>query len=359
MGGHVLFGMQDPEGAEGGVFVRPDILPRLVNGPTGDPVLYAEFKYERRALLFDLGDVHGLSARSLLKVTHIFVSHTHVDHFIGFDHILRLHLGREKDLALYGPPGLIGNVAGKLAGYSWNLVEKYPYDLRIRVYEVGSYAAQAALFACKSGFRRQEIAPVDDPSSVQVIVDEPSFRVRSVLLEHDIPCLCFSLEEKGHINVDKVKLEGLGLRVGPWIQRLKDAVRNGRGDETLIEAPADEGQRERTRAVPLGVLKNEVLRITRGQKIVYVTDAAFTPENREKIIELARGADIMYCEAAFSQRDEKRALTRKHLTAYHAGYLARSALVDRLVIFHFSPQYHGTQEILYEEASRAFGKSVQ
>lgn len=339
--------------------MRPDILPRLVNGPTGDPALYAEFKYERRALLFDVGDVHGLSARSLLKVTDIFVSHTHVDHFIGFDHILRLHLGRQKDLALYGPPGLIGNVAGKLAGYSWNLVEKYPYNLRIRVYEVGSYPGRAALFACKSGFRREEITPVGGASNIQIVLDEPSFRVRSVLLEHDIPCLCFSLEEKGHINVDKVKLERLGLRVGPWIRRLKEAVRNGCGDETLIEASTEEAQGGRTKAVTLGVLKSEVVRITRGQKIVYITDAAFTPENSEKIIELAREADIMFCEAAFSQRDEKRALTRKHLTAYHAGYLARSALVDRLVIFHFSPQYHAAQGLLYEEASRAFGKSVQ
>ena len=96
--------------------MRPDILPQLVNGPEGDPAVYANFKYERRAILFDMGDLHLMSARSLLKLTHVFVSHTHVDHFIGFDQVLRLHLGRGKTLALYGPAGFADHVEAKLRG---------------------------------------------------------------------------------------------------------------------------------------------------------------------------------------------------------------------------------------------------
>jgi len=45
--------------------------PHLVNGPWGDPVLYIEFKFDRRAILFDLGDVRLLPSRKLLKVTHV------------------------------------------------------------------------------------------------------------------------------------------------------------------------------------------------------------------------------------------------------------------------------------------------
>ena len=132
--------------------MRHDILFHLVNGPEGDPCLYANFKYESRAMVFDLGDVHILSARSLLKVTHIFISHTHVDHFIGFDQMLRLHLGRGKVLNLYGPPGITDRVEARLRGYSWNLVHNYPHDFRLHVYEAGDGPLRAARFRCQACF---------------------------------------------------------------------------------------------------------------------------------------------------------------------------------------------------------------
>jgi ribonuclease Z len=62
----------------------------LINDPFGDPGVYVECKYRREAVLFDLGDLHLLPPRKLLKIDYIFVSHTHMDHFIGFDHLLRL-----------------------------------------------------------------------------------------------------------------------------------------------------------------------------------------------------------------------------------------------------------------------------
>jgi len=56
----------------------------LINDPFGDPGVYVECRYRHESLLFDLGDVHRLPPRKLLKVDYIFVSHTHMDHFIGF-----------------------------------------------------------------------------------------------------------------------------------------------------------------------------------------------------------------------------------------------------------------------------------
>lgn len=58
----------------------------LINDPFGDPGVYVDFKYRREAFLFDLGDIHLPPPRKLLKIDFIFVSHTHMDHFIGFDH---------------------------------------------------------------------------------------------------------------------------------------------------------------------------------------------------------------------------------------------------------------------------------
>ncbi len=337
--------------------MRPDILPQLVNGPEGDPAVYANFKYVRRAILFDMGDLHLMSARSLLKLTHVFISHTHVDHFIGFDQVLRLHLGRGKTLALYGPAGFVDHVEAKLKGYSWNLVENYPHDFQLTVFEVGEGPLRAARFSCRERFANTPMTTLGSLSENPVILDEPGLQVSAILLEHDIPCLAFALEEKQHINVDKVRLEALGLSVGPWIRILKETVMNGEPEETRIRVP-DPGREGGEREMTLGALREGILRIERGQKIAYVTDAAFTDENVEGIVRLVREADILFCEAAFSEEDRTRADERRHLTAHQAGWIAKKAGVRRLVPFHFSPKYHGRLEVLYEEASRAFGREV-
>ncbi len=116
--------------------MRPIVHCQLRNGPLGDPVMYCEIMFERRALLFDIGDITVLAPRQLLRVSHVFVSHTHMDHFAGFDYLLRLLLGRNKTVALYGPSGFIDRVEHKLKAYTWNVVRSYAGNLVLEVYEI-------------------------------------------------------------------------------------------------------------------------------------------------------------------------------------------------------------------------------
>jgi len=328
--------------------MTPQFHPSLVNGPFDDPAVYVDFLYERRALLFDLGDIRALPPRKILRLTHIFISHTHIDHFIGFDHLLRLCLGRAKRIHLFGPPGFTTRVEHRLASYTWNLVESYPVDFTLVAAELhpdgGSLSAE---FHCCNRFRREN----ERTGRLQegILLDEETFRIRAAFLDHKTVCLAFALEEKEHVNIMKNRLLELGLPTGPWLGELKRAILRGDPDDRRFRAwwQAAGGMVERY--FSLGELKKEILQIVPGQKIAYVTDAAGTPANAEGIVDLARGADYLFIEATFLDADRERAAERHHLTALQAGRLARQAGVARAIPFHFSPRYEGMEDRLREE----------
>ncbi|MFQ5847957.1 MAG: MBL fold metallo-hydrolase [Candidatus Methylomirabilales bacterium] len=327
--------------------MKPTFQMQLVNGPWGDPALYVRVRWARRALLFDLGSLTPLRSGDLLRVSEVFVSHTHLDHFVGFDHLLRTVLGRDRILSLFGPRGMIGNVEGKLRGYTWNLVQGYP--LCLEVFEVDLDSIRGARFACAEAFRRRDLAP---RAFAGDLWGEPGFRVRAAHLDHQIPCLAFAVEEPFHINIDKTRLADLQLPVGPWLSDLKAKIRAGVSDKDRIVVESPGGRPE---TFALGELKAALVNITPGQKLAYVTDALYAPENVARIVALVKGADVLYCEAAYLDRDASLAAERSHLTAKQAGLIAREADVRRLALFHFSPRYQGETEAFYREAREAFG----
>jgi ribonuclease Z len=335
--------------------MKPLFHPQPIHDPFGDPGVYVEFMFERRALLFDMGDLHPLSPRKILKISHIFVSHTHMDHCIGFDHLLRICLGRDKELSLFGPPSFIDQMGNKLASYTWNLVENYSNNLTLKFTDVHPDLRKTATFRCQSGFRQEGLASSRAPDST--LVDEGAFRVRVITLDHKIPCLAFSLEEKQHINILKTRLERMGLPVGPWLKELKEAVMRGEPDKKLFRVWWKEKGKVKEREFPLGELKANIAKIIPGQKITYVADATYHEDNVRKIVELAMGSDTLFIETGFLQRDAMLAAEKFHLTAQQAGHLARLAQVKHLVPYHFSPKYTDQGDLLLQEAMKTFRNS--
>jgi ribonuclease Z len=329
--------------------MRPLLHPTLVNGRSGDPALYIETLFEKRAILFDLGDIAPLSPRKVHRLDRVFVSHTHLDHFIGFDRLLRILVGREKTVALYGPRGFIDHVHHKLQAYLWNLADRYVSDLVFVVTEIASSSeSRMARFRLRNAFAVEPIGtgPIVD----NIICNQPAFRVSAAILEHRTPCLGFAIEEVAHVNVWKSRLADLGLSVGPWLRELKEAVTAGRPADHLLRVPAGSS---RTQETPLGALSG-VVTVTPGQKIAYVTDAADTPANRAAIVNLVRNADLLFIEAPFLQADAGLAAERSHLTTTAAGTIARQAGVRRIEPFHFSPRYAGQDERMLSEVNAAF-----
>ncbi len=322
---------------------------QLVNDPFGDPALLVGLRWERRALLFDLGDLTAASPTDLLKVRQVFVSHTHIDHFIGFDHLLRTILGRGRTVQIFGPPGIADNVAGKLAGYTWNLVEDY--TLGFEVHEVHAGRTAVTTFEAPRRWARQEGG--GRPSAGALLAD-PHFTVEAAVLDHRIPSLAFSLTERFHIHVLRGQVEAMGLAVGPWLNELKRLIWAGGPEEAPVRARGGDAGGTGERVFPLGELRSRLTSITRGQKLAYVADAIYSAPNIERIVALAKGADLFYCEAAFLDRDASRSRDRYHLTARQAGALARAAGVKRLIVFHHSPRYQEAPADLYAEARAAF-----
>lgn len=344
--------------------MRPTFHPHLVNGSSGDPVLFVDCLFEHRALLFDLGDIHALPPRKLLRISHVFVTHAHMDHFIGFDWLLRILLGREKDLQLFGPPGFLDQVEYKLRAYTWNLVHNYVSNFTLRVTELdGKEAGRCASFRCHSAFRREDESSVTCPANV--LLREPALQVRCALLDHGgIPCMAYALQEQAHVNVWKNRLQELGLPVGAWLRDMKQAVLRGEPEQWQIrvawrEDGAGESGTQRERLVSLAELK-PALRIVPGQKIAYVTDVAWHQDNVTRIVELARDADLLYIEAVFMERDAEHGQRKFHLTARQAGEIARTANAGAVTAMHFSPRYQGEDRtLLRAEVAAVFGGRVQ
>jgi ribonuclease Z len=330
--------------------MRPLWHPLLVNGRFGDPALYVEPLFEKRAILFDLGDIHSLPPRKIIRIEQVFVSHTHIDHFVGFDRLLRVLVGREKSIQLFGPAGLIDSVGHKLHAYRWNLVDRYLSDLVFVVAELdGSQQTRKARFRLRNAFRAEALDP--DRLAEGVCYQDPRYRISMALLDHRTPCLGYAFEEATHVNIWKNRLPELGLRVGPWLRELKQAVIEKHPDDEIIRAGTEPSAAMRD--MRLGDLR-DVYTVTEGQKIGYVTDAAPTEENQRTIIRLVKGADILFIEAPFAAADADLAAERAHLTTALAGRLARDAQVQRVEPFHFSPRYEGQFDSLLAEVAGAY-----
>ncbi|HMK66250.1 MAG TPA: ribonuclease Z, partial [Thermodesulfobacteriota bacterium] len=226
-----------------------------------------DFKFEHRAILFDLGDIQALTPRAILKVSHIFISHTHMDHFIGFDHFLRICLGRPKVVSLFGPPNFLEQVRHKLSAYTWNLIETYSESLDLQVHEIHPEFIRKGVLRSSKSF---EADTISDSIVIDGIVhQEEGFSIQAAFLDHKIPSLAFSLKERFHVNILKTELEALGLPRGPWLKHLKEALWRSEEDTFLISLP-NLSVGGHPPKVSLGDLRQRLIRITPGQKIGYV-----------------------------------------------------------------------------------------
>jgi ribonuclease Z len=145
--------------------------------------------------------------------------------------------------------------------------------------------------------------------------------------------------DTARVTVDTAKLATLGLRPGPWLQR----VRGPRASDTET---IDVGGTPRR----LVDLQDALLRTTTGESVAYLTDFRLDASAEEQLTEVLRGVTTVVCESQYRDADLDLARRNYHLTATQAATVARRAGVGRLVLFHVSDRYRPVEwwELLTE-----------
>jgi ribonuclease Z len=239
------------------------------------------------------------------RLSHIFISHLHGDHFLGLMGLLStMHLnGRKTALYLYGPVGLSEIISLHLKYANTRL--SYPIHF-------------------------QELK--GDQS--ELILDHPKITVQTIPLQHRIPCTGFLIKEKPKPKrLKKEKVSEL---------RVRDINILKKGEDVLDES---------------GNLKfkdtDYTLPAKKSRSYAYCSDTKYN----EDIIPLVKEVDLLYHEGTFLHDNLERAESTFHTTAKQAGIIAQKANVGQLLIGHFSNRYKELQPLL-EEAQKEFANTA-
>ena len=315
----------------------------LVNGIFGDPLLQVQVAQTGRSFLFDLGETRLLTRRALHAVTDVFITHAHLDHIAGFIWLMRARMsGRFPACRLYGPAGIGDRIANLVSGIEWDRIGNEGPEFEVAELH-GGYVT---LTAIKAGCPPFELGKRD--ISDGILLQESGLRVRAIELDHGIPVLSFSLEIDNRYDIREDRLPWLGLEPGSWLEELRSCLQRG---DINVPIALPNGRSEL--ASTLG--KALVRRFEPGLKLVYATDLADTPSNRQQAIAHARDAQLLFLEASFAEADREQATRTQHLTTRACGEIAAAAKVERLVPFHFSKRYQQQPELVYAEIRAACG----
>ena len=225
------------------------------------------------------------------------ISHLHGDHYYGLMGLLStMHLyGRASAVQLYGPPGLSEIITLQLR-YSETSLN---FDLDFH-----------------------EITP----GTSEVIFENHYLTVRTIPLNHRIPCSGFIFQEKPKRR--RINKAALQEEIPPvHINALKD------GNDVLDE----EGNIRYSSAL-------YTLPPRPSYSYAYCSDTKYD----ESILDYIRDVNLLYHESTFTKEFEERAHDTFHSTAEEAARMAKKAGVGKLILGHFSNRYKDLKPILME-----------
>jgi len=322
------------------------IEPSFFSGLLDDPVLYVHMRPLGRAILIDCGRIHHLAKRVLKSLSALFISHAHMDHFMGLDTFIRSIHVSPRTVDIFGPPGLADKTACKLAGYDWNLSE--PYWCTIRVHEVYQDRIAGWNFSGPEGFERHFLG--ESPRADRLIYQTRHLRVEAESCDHKIPVLLFRVTEQPWFQVDEEKLAAAGLVRGHWLRTLKRLFAGGGlgGERLMVPRRMADGSIEETAEDALrlyGVIRGD----RPASSIGYLTDMAFSGDNLAKAVEFMQGVTLLICECSFLKADKDKARASAHLCTSDANLLLERIRPPFFLPMHLSKSYIHDCGRLYDE----------
>lgn len=234
------------------------------------------------------------------KITHVFISHLHGDHYFGLIGLLNSLslLGRTQDLHIYAPAPLQNIINIQL--------EVVHGQLSFRLF-------------------------FHDLTTEGLIVDDKKVTVHCFAVQHKIECWGFLFREKKlprKIDIERARAYEIPasfydkLQAGENYTTKKGTIISNE-EVTLPGKPA--------------------------KSYAYCADTKFD----ETIIDKIKGVDLVYHETTYLKNLEKIAGERFHSTTVQAAEIAKRAEAKRLLIGHFSSKYE-TLEEFHKEASEVF-----
>lgn len=266
-------------------------------------------RYRNQVMLVDCGEGAQLQMRRygipFSKLTHIFISHLHGDHFLGLPGLL-------STLALH-------NVGGTVTVHTFA--------------EGGEILLRILDLFCRERSYNLVIDPVD-PGGGTVYSDD-NLEVTAVPLNHRVPCVGYIFREKPkrrHIDGEMARFHNVPHYAMESLRKGADFVR------------------------PDGIVVLNVRLTTDPDPSVayaYCSDTVFSMRVASEI----SGVDVVYHEATYGDDGAHKAAQRGHSTARQAGKVAQAAGARTLVLGHYS------QSVLDEgrlaaEAAEEFGGTV-
>jgi ribonuclease Z len=328
--------------------------PAFFAGLLDDPLLLVQVRPLGRNLLFDCGRLHHLAKRVLRSIDAVFVSHAHMDHFMGIDTLIRHIMVAPRTIEIFGPPGLADKLAHKLCGYDWNLAEDFWCSLRVREIHPGSL--RTFLLAGPERFRcRPE---KEERRHDATIYRNRYLSVASEMGDHKIPVLFYRVTETAGFSVDEQRLRCAGLLSGPWLQILKEHFFHQRLDGTPIEVVRRGCGDEQREIADAAAIYDAIRKEEPTGSIGYFTDLGFTPENRQKLVTTLRGATLLVGECAYLRQDVERARTSCHLCTADVNALLDELRPAFFLPMHLSKSYLGQSRRLYEELEPPPGTTI-
>jgi ribonuclease Z len=311
---------------------------KQINSPFEDTAFFVRNIYKKSAFLFDCGRLNKLTNSELLSISDIFISHTHIDHFYGFDRILRGSLCADKTIRVFGPKGIIKNVQGKIDSYTWNLIKSY--NLNISVIELTEeFVFNQTDFNSYAGF-----VPQSKKIKLEDINFDNGFKFEFDFFDHGITSVGYKITEPQLIHINKDTLNDKGFIPDKWVGELTSSLQN-KDYKKIIECKTTEGNKK----FSVKDLEKTIVIYKKPQSISFITDISPSYKNIEKAVNFTKDSSILLIEGMFLKKDILHSIRKNHLTLELSKYIFEKSNSEFVKFFHFAPRYELDKEGFFNE----------